>query len=67
VPDTQPQFREKDPIEAVDDELRGVPAGTPGVVTGVTGLYWIRYRVQFTNGRDVNLVDGHHLRPRPKA
>ena len=55
-------FRVKDQVEAADDELPGVPAGTPGKVVGVTGLSWIRYRVQFDNGREVNLVDGRHLR-----
>jgi hypothetical protein len=30
-------------------------------------LTWIRYRVQFANGREVNLVDGQHLRPRRKG
>ena len=57
-------FREKDQVEAADDELRGVPEGTPGVVVHVTGLSWIRYRVQFANGVERNLVDAKHLRPR---
>ncbi len=60
--DQEQAFREKDRVEAVDDELPGVPAGTRGRITEVTGLSWIRYRVQFDNGREVNLVDGRHLR-----
>ena len=55
-------FREKDRVEAADDSLRGVPAGTPGTVIGVSGLTWIRYRVQFDNGWEHNLVDAKHLR-----
>ena len=58
-----PVFQEHDQIEAADGSLRGVPEGTPGVVVGTSGLEWIRYRVQFENGREVNLVDGRHLRP----
>lgn len=54
-------FREKDEVEAADDSLPGVPAGTRGRVVGVTGLSWVRYRVQFANGREVNLVDEKHL------
>lgn len=64
--DTQQQFREKDRVEAADNSLRGVPEGTPGVVVEVTGLSWIRYRVQFANGRELNLVDAKHLR-RPRG
>ena len=60
--DEQQGFRVKDRVEAVDGDLPGVPAGTPGTVVEVTGLTWIRYRVDFDNGREVNLVDGHHLR-----
>ena len=55
-------FSEKDLVEAADDSLRGVPAGTRGQVVGVSGLSWIRYRVQFDNGRELNLVDEKHLR-----
>ena len=62
--ETGSQFREKDKVEAADDELPGVPAGTPGVVVGVSGLSWIRYRVRFANGVERNLIDGKHLRPR---
>ena len=52
----------KDRVEAVHD-LPGVPEGTPGKVLIVTGLSWIRYRVRFDNGVELNLLDGHHLRP----
>ncbi len=61
---TAGEFKVKDEVEAVDDELRGVPAGTPGKVVGVSGLSWIRYRVQFANGVERNLVDAKHLRAR---
>jgi hypothetical protein len=61
--DEQQAFRVKDRVEAVDDELPGVPAGTPGTIVEVSGLTWIRYRIDFDNGKKVNLVDGHHLRP----
>lgn len=59
------QYRAKDRVEAADD-LPGVPAGTPGKVLMVTGLSWIRYRVRFDNGFELNLLDGHHLRPAPR-
>ncbi len=55
-------FRVKDRVEAVDGDLPGVPPGTAGTVIGVSGLTWIRYRVHFDNGRELNLIDGHHLR-----
>lgn len=58
-------FREKDRVEAVE-ELSQVPVGTPGVVVSVTGLDWIRYRVQFDNGIERNLVDAKRLRAVPK-
>ena len=64
APTSTQAFREKDQVEAVDDELRGVPAGTPGVITQVAGLTWIRYRVRFANGVERNLVDAKHLRLR---
>ena len=60
--DEQQGFRIKDRVEAADDELPGVPAGTGGTIVEVTGLTWIRYRIDFDNGKEVNLVDGHHLR-----
>ncbi len=54
------QFREKEKVVAAGD-LPGVPAGTPGVVLQVTGLSWIRYRVRFDNGREINLLDAKEL------
>ena len=59
-------FREKDRVEAVE-ELSQVPVGTHGVIVSVTGLDWIRYRVQFDNGIERNLVDAKRLRALPKA
>ena len=58
-------LREKDRVEAAED-LSQVPAGTPGTVISVTGLDWIRYRIQFDNGVERNLVDGKRLRPAPQ-
>ncbi len=59
-------FRVRDRVEAAE-ELSQVPAGTAGTVVQVTGLDWIRYRVQFDNGIERNLVDGKRLRPVEKA
>ncbi|MDQ6798743.1 MAG: hypothetical protein M3011_12140 [Actinomycetota bacterium] len=42
-------------------DLDGVPAGTAGKVVMVTGLSWIRYRVRFDNGVELNLLDRRHL------
>jgi hypothetical protein len=42
-------------------DLPGVPVGTPGKVTQVTGVTWIRYRVLFENGVDHGLLDGRHI------
>lgn len=47
----------------VAEELPGVPVGTEGEVKMVTGLTWIRYRVRFDNGIELNLIDGHYLEP----
>ncbi len=60
-------FKEGDLVEAADDDLRGVPAGTPGRIVGITGLSWIRYRVRFDNGCEHNLVDARHLRRQERA
>ena len=62
--DNQVALRVNDRVEAADDTLRGVPAGTPGRIIGESGLTWIRYRVKFDNGREHNLVDAKHLRRR---
>ena len=56
------EFRRKDRVVAAED-LPGVPEGTPGSVVMVTGLSWIRYRVRFDNGVEINLLDGRYLTP----
>ena len=56
------EFKRKDRVVAAQD-LPGVPEGTPGVVVMVTGLSWIRYRVGFDNGRELNLLDARYLKP----
>jgi len=56
----------KDNVTAAHD-LDGVPAGTAGKVVMVTGLSWIRYRVRFDNGVELNLLDGAHLVPVSKS
>jgi hypothetical protein len=55
------EFVRKDRVEAAQDRP-GVPEGTPGVVVMVTGLSWIRYRVRFDNGVELNMLDGRYLR-----
>jgi len=65
--DNDGPLRVGDWVEAVDDTLRGVAAGTPGTIVGESGLEWIRYRVRFDNGREHNLVDAKHLRRRTPA
>ncbi len=42
-------------------DLRGVPRGTPGRVTMVSGLAWIRYFVDFENGVAIPTVDRSKL------
>ena len=54
------EYVRKDRVVAAEDRP-GVPAGTGGVVVMVTGLSWIRYRVRFDNGVELNLLDGHYL------
>ena len=49
-------------VEAVED-LPGVPAGTRGVVVGVAGLTWVRYRVRFDNGAELGTLDRKLLVP----
>ncbi|MGI8810495.1 MAG: hypothetical protein ACR2KK_22115 [Acidimicrobiales bacterium] len=56
------EFKRKDKVVAAQDRP-GVPEGTPGVVVMVTGLSWIRYRVRFDNGVELNLLDGRYLTP----
>jgi hypothetical protein len=54
------EFIRKDRVTAAEDRP-GVPQGTPGVVVMVTGLSWIRYRVRFDNGVELNMLDGRYL------
>ena len=56
------EFSRKDRVIAAEDRP-GVPEGTPGKVVMVTGLSWIRYRVRFDNGVELNMLDGRYLRP----
>lgn len=55
------EFARKDRVVAAED-LPGVPEGTPGVVVIVTGLSWIRYRVRFDNGLELNMLDARYLK-----
>ena len=59
------EYSRKDRVVAAED-LAGVPEGTPGVVVMVGGLSWIRYRVRFDNGVELNLLDGRYLKPGSK-
>jgi hypothetical protein len=43
------ELRRKEQVVATVD-LRGVPQGTAGVVTMVSGFTWVRYWVRFENG-----------------
>lgn len=54
------EFARKDRVVAAQDRP-GVPEGTAGVVVLVTGLSWIRYRVRFDNGVELNMLDGRYL------
>jgi hypothetical protein len=56
------RYRERQRVQAAHD-LEGVREGTKGTVLIVTGLSWIRYRVRFDNGVELNLLDGEHLAP----
>ena len=42
-------------------DLRGVPRGTTGRVTMVSGLTWVRYFVDFDNGASMPSVDRSKL------
>jgi len=55
------EFARKDRVVAAEDRP-GVPVGTAGVVVMVTGLSWIRYRVRFDNGLELNMLDARYLR-----
>ena len=54
------QLKRRDRVVALVD-LRGVPRGTPGRVTMVSGLSWIRYFVDFDNGVSMPTVDRSQL------
>ena len=58
------EFARKDRVVAAEDRP-GVPMGTAGVVVMVTGLSWIRYRVRFDNGVELNMLDGRYLSQDP--
>src|SRR4051812_29283909 len=54
------QLRKKAKVVAVED-LRDVPAGTPGRVILVDGFTWIRYWVRFDNGVDLGSISRSQL------
>jgi len=54
--DTTEQLKRRAKVVSLTD-LRGVPRGTTGRVTMVSGLTWIRYFVDFDNGVSIPSVD----------
>jgi len=54
--DTPEQLKRRAKVVSLAD-LRGVPRGTTGRVTMVSGLTWIRYFVDFDNGVSIPSVD----------
>jgi hypothetical protein len=54
------QLRKGEIVYAADD-LPGVPAGTRGKVSMVSGIRWTRSRVQFDNGESRGSLDRHLL------
>ena len=48
-------------------DLRGVPAGTEGVVLLANGFNWLRHRVLFDNGVELGDLDHRHLEPVGRA
>ena len=44
-----PVFKQHQKVVAAHD-LPGIPAGTPGKILLINGLYWVRYRVLFELG-----------------
>jgi len=50
------QLKRKAKVVSLVD-LRGVPRGTTGRVTMISGLTWIRYFVDFDNGVSIPSVD----------
>ena len=58
-------FSKGEKVVATED-LRRVPAGTPGKVKLVNGFEWTRYWVFFDNGEKLGSIDGSKLvRPPP--
>ena len=59
--DTKPdQLKRRDRVVSLVD-LRGIPRGTPGRVTLLSGLTWIRYFVDFDNGVSMAGLDRSQL------
>jgi hypothetical protein len=58
--DTTDQLKRKTKVVSLTD-LRGVPRGTAGRVTMVSGLTWIRYFVDFENGVAIPSLDRSKL------
>ncbi|MDQ6725268.1 MAG: hypothetical protein M3066_03745 [Actinomycetota bacterium] len=58
------EYVHNDKVLAAQD-LPGVPEGSQGRIVMVTGLSWIRYRVEFENGVELNMLDTRYLTPAP--
>ncbi len=54
------ELRRKERVVA-STALRGVPEGTEGTVTMVSGLTWIRYWVRFDNGVSMGSINRANL------
>ena len=48
-------------------EVKGVPAGTEGVVILANGFNWLRFRVLFDNGVEVGDLDHRTIEPIGRA
>jgi len=57
---TTDQLKRRDRVVSLVD-LRGIPRGTPGRVTMVSGLSWIRYFVDFDGGASMASLDRSQL------
>jgi len=55
-----PVFAKRQKVASVRD-LPGVPAGTPGRVVLIGGYSWVRYRVAFTNGVELGMLNAEDL------
>jgi len=60
---TEKVFKRHQKVVAAVD-LPGVAAGTPGKVSYVAGVTWIRYHVAFDNGVDMSSLDAVQLADR---